>query len=118
MERNIKLGMLLAYYGSCLTERQQSILSRHVDDDLSLSEIAESEGISRQAVHDAIKRAEAQLQQMESSIGLVGKTQSTKTQLQQVQKGILAAHMQENEKARLLQQIARLQAIWEDDNGV
>ncbi|MBO4383777.1 MAG: YlxM family DNA-binding protein [Clostridia bacterium] len=65
-----QITLLLDFYGSMLTERQKSFLEYYYEDDLSLAEIAENEGITRQGVRDAIKRAEGQLFQMEERLGL------------------------------------------------
>lgn len=70
MREHVELGMLLSRYGGLLTERQRTLLSLSVDEDLSLSEIGEQAGISRQGVLDAIKRAESQLYAFEASLGM------------------------------------------------
>ena len=57
MEKHVRLGLLLDIYGELLTERQRSILFQSVNEDCSLAEIAEREGVSRQAVRDAIIKA-------------------------------------------------------------
>jgi len=62
---------LIDYYGKMLTPKQLNILDLYYNNDLSLSEISENEGITRQGVRDAIKRAETQLRAFESSLGLV-----------------------------------------------
>lgn len=61
--------MLLDIYGEMLTQKQRDFLEYYYDDDLSLSEIAENEGITRQGVRDSIKRAEGQLFSMEEKLG-------------------------------------------------
>ncbi len=118
MERNIQLGMLLTWYGAFLTERQQTLLALHVDEDLSLSEIAEREGISRQGVHDALKRAETQLMEMENRLGLVRRTSAIQEGLAGLLESVEKAHLPEEEKQALLQQIEKLQDQWEDEHGV
>ena len=70
MANNVEITILLDFYGEMLTEKQRDFLSYYYNDDLSLSEIAENEGISRQGVRDAIKRAETLLYDMESKLGL------------------------------------------------
>ena len=62
--------MLLQIYGKMLTEKQYELANDYYNNDLSLSEIAENEGITRQGVRDSIKRAEAQLFDMEEHLGL------------------------------------------------
>ena len=64
-------SMLLDFYGELLTERQRSCYELHVNEDLSLSEIAEQCGISRQGVWDNIRRAEQSLREIEDKTGLV-----------------------------------------------
>lgn len=70
MAKNLEISYLLDFYGECLTEKQRSFLDYYYNDDLSLSEIAENEGITRQGVRDAIKRAENILFDMENKLGL------------------------------------------------
>ena len=71
MQDKLELSLLLDYYGAFLTEARREILSLSVDEDLSLGEIAEMKGISRQGVRDALQRGEAQLYDMENKLGLV-----------------------------------------------
>ncbi len=68
MANNIELSMLLDLYGEALTQKQRDYLGFYYNDDLSLAEIAENEGITRQGVRDAIKRAESILFDMESKL--------------------------------------------------
>lgn len=68
-----RMAMLFDFYGKLLTEKQQEMLSLHYEQDLSLSEIAEEYKISRQAVHDTLKRAEKTLMDFEENLGLVKK---------------------------------------------
>ncbi len=70
MAKNLEVIMLFDIYGEMLTEKQQDFICYYYNDDLSLSEIAENEGITRQGVRDAIKRAEAQLYDFEQHLGL------------------------------------------------
>lgn len=59
--KNLHISALLDVYGEFLSEKQRLVTEHYYNDDLSLSEIAENEGITRQGVNDLIKRAEAQL---------------------------------------------------------
>lgn len=70
MAKNLEVTVLLDFYGDMLTQKQHDFLEYYYDEDLSLAEIAENEGITRQGVRDAIKRAEAQLFEMENRLGL------------------------------------------------
>lgn len=71
MEKHVELGYLLDLYGAFLTERQRTVLEQTANEDCSLAEIAQQEGISRQGVRDALLRGEAQLYTMESKLGLL-----------------------------------------------
>lgn len=59
--KNLHIAALLDVYGEFLSEKQRTVTEHYFNDDLSLAEIAENEGITRQGVNDLIKRAEAQL---------------------------------------------------------
>lgn len=73
MANNVEVTILFDFYGEMLTQKQKDFLNYYYNDDLSLSEIAENEGITRQGVRDAIKRAEAQLYDMEERLGFAKK---------------------------------------------
>lgn len=76
MAKDLKISFLLDFYGDMLTDKQREVVDYYYNDDLSLSEIAENEGITRQGVRDAIKRAEAQLLEMEERLGYAGRYQA------------------------------------------
>ena len=69
-EKNLKLASLLDFYGEVLSERKQAVLSLYYNEDLSLAEIAEDIGISRQGVRELIKKAEEELIFLEEKLGL------------------------------------------------
>jgi len=69
-EKSVKTCLLLDFYGALLTEKMMRIMDLYYNEDFSLSEIAESEGISRQGVFDCVKRSEAQLEDFEKTLGL------------------------------------------------
>ncbi len=69
-EKNLKIACLLDFYGDILSERKQAVLSMYYNDDMSLSEIAEEVGISRQGVRELIKKAEEELNFFEEKLGL------------------------------------------------
>ena len=66
-----RMTMLFDFYGELLTERQREFFDLYYNEDLSLSEIAENSGISRQGVRDVIVRAEAVMQDVEDKTGLI-----------------------------------------------
>jgi predicted DNA-binding protein YlxM (UPF0122 family) len=71
--RTVNRSMLFDYYGQLLSERQRQIFSLYHEDDYSLSEIATELSISRQGVHDALKKAEAALDAYEGKLTLIAK---------------------------------------------
>ena len=71
--KNLNIGYLLDFYGDILTERRRDALDFYYNDDMSLSEIAEEMGISRQGVRDLIKKAEDELLFYEDKLGLAKK---------------------------------------------
>ena len=73
MEKIVRQGMLFDLYGDLLTDHQRDIFGDLVNNDMSLSEIAEAYGISRQGVHDVIKRCDKQLEAYESKLHLLEK---------------------------------------------
>ena len=73
MDKHFKMVYLLDIYGGLLTERQQSYLDMYYNEDLSLSEIASREGVSRQAVSDLIKRSEKILDEYDDKLMLFDK---------------------------------------------
>ena len=72
-EKNMRLAYLLDFYGDALDEHTRSMLKAYYEDDLSLSEIADGESISRQGVRHVIKKGEEQLEFLESKLGLAKK---------------------------------------------
>ena len=71
MEDAFELALLLDYYGSMLTDKQKECFDMRYNQDLSLGEIGELQGVSRQAVCDNLARTEALLRRMEENIGCV-----------------------------------------------
>ena len=68
--KDLNIGFLLDFYGDVLTERRRDALDFYYNNDMSLSEIAEEMGISRQGVRDLIKKAEEELFFYEEKLGL------------------------------------------------
>ncbi len=71
MAKDLRFSSLLDVYGAMLTDKQREMLDLYYNNDLSLSEIAEGEGISRQGVRDSIKRGEEALLEMDEKIGVM-----------------------------------------------
>lgn len=84
MEKIVEQGLLYDFYGELLTGHQQEIYEGVVYENLSLGEIAEAKGISRQAVHDIVKRCDKILLGYEEKLKLVEKFTSIKEKISQI----------------------------------
>ena len=84
MEKFVEQTLLYDFYGELLTERQQQVYESVVLEDYSLSEVAEDLGISRQGVHDMIKRCNHTLEEYESILHLVEKFLCIRKQVQKI----------------------------------
>lgn len=112
MERIVQQGLLYDFYGELLTEHQRHIYEEVVIHDLSLSEIAQEQGISRQGVHDLIKRCDRILAEYERKLHLVEKFRLTKELAEKIQ-DLLDAYEQEEDQG-LLGQIRQIAGEIED----
>ena len=84
MSKNMEIAWLFDFYGDMLTEKQRDMVDYYYNDDLSLSEIAENEGITRQGVRDSIKRAEAQMLEMEERLGLARRFRKISADIEEI----------------------------------
>lgn len=73
-EKNLKVALLLDYYGVLLTEKQRDVIDLYYNEDLSLGEIAEQENITRQGVRDTLKRGEQTLFELENALGMAARS--------------------------------------------
>lgn len=73
LESMIRMNQLFAYYQDLLTDKQREMLSLYYEEDYSLAEIADYYQVSRQAVHDTLKRSEKALEQYEASLNLLAR---------------------------------------------
>ena len=88
LEHYFRVTALLDFYGALLTDKQRQYLEYHFLNDLSLAEIAEEFGVSRQAVHDVLKRSEAILEEYESRLGLVARNQAERLLVKEAVAGL------------------------------
>jgi predicted DNA-binding protein YlxM (UPF0122 family) len=84
LDKVLKIGVLFDFYGALLTDKQRQCLEMHYLNDLSLAEIAEEFLVSRQAVHDILKRAEQILFEYEAKLGLAERYQREQHEIQVV----------------------------------
>lgn len=74
----VEITVLMGYYGSLLTEKQQRYLTAYIEEDYSLSEIAKDYEVSRQAVYDQIKKGVQQLYEIEAKLNFVERDETLK----------------------------------------
>ena len=85
MEKIVKQGLLYDFYGALLNDHQRSIYESVVYDNMSLSEIASEHGISRQGVHDLIKRCDKSLEEYEDKLHLVERFMAIKDEVETIE---------------------------------
>ncbi|MCM1252351.1 MAG: DNA-binding protein [Clostridium sp.] len=84
MEKIVEQGLLYDFYGELLTEHQRQIYEGIVYENLSLSEIAAEAGISRQGVHDIVKRCDKALMEYEEKLKLIARFLKIKEQIKEI----------------------------------
>ena len=108
MKSLVTQSLLYDFYGELLTEHQRQIYEDVVFNDLSLSEVAEERGISRQGVHDMIRRCGKQLAEYEEKLQLVAKFLNTRAKVEQIHE--LARQCSQAEDVRLAREIEAIAA--------
>lgn len=84
MLKDLSVSILLDFYANALTNKQREVVALYYNEDLSLSEIAEHVGISRQGVRDSIKRGEAMLYDLEEKLGMVKRFDKMRSSIDKV----------------------------------
>ncbi len=103
MDKILEQTLLYDFYGELLTDHQKQIYEDVVLNDYSFSEVAEERGISRQGVHDLIKRCNKILQEYESKLHLVEKFVTIKEQIEEMEKSL--RETEEPDKEALVRQL-------------
>lgn len=98
MEKNVTVSILLDIYGKLLTDKQQDVLDLYYNENLSLAEIAEEVGITRQAVHDCIAKGEKKLFNLEEKLGIMKKTENQEEQLQKILSELSKIQVKDSDK--------------------
>ena len=106
MEKIVEQGMLYDFYGELLTPHQRKIYEDVVIHDLSLSEIAKEQGISRQGVHDLVRRCDKILAEYEEKLKLVEKFHQTKKMVEEIRQS--TKEYQQTREQGLIQKIERI----------
>ena len=84
MDKKVEISMLCQIYGKMLTEKQYEVINDYYNNDLSLSEIAENNNITRQAVRDIIKKGENNLFELEEKLAFMKRTMKQEKKLQEI----------------------------------
>jgi len=105
MDEILKQSLLYDFYGELLTEHQKEIYEQFIVEDLSLSEIAKDAGISRQGVHDLIKRCNKILEEYETKLHLVEKFLSVKEKVHRINELLEESKADESQ---LMQEIRKI----------
>ena len=114
VSRKIELAWLTAFYGGLLTDKQRQVLTLHCEEDLSLAEIAQEAGISRQGVHDMLTRAAQRLFDMEEKLGMAARFRRMEEGLERC-RGLLQ-EKRYDEAAGVIDTLIRLDQ--EENNGL
>ena len=95
----LEITLLFDTYGGMLTEKQREYLDMRYNQDMSLGEIAQVQGVSRQAVFDNLSRTEALLHKMEENIGCVRRDRAAGAAISRIEQAMAALEMESSPKA-------------------
>lgn len=107
--KNLNFVYLLDFYGGILNDRQKEVMTLYYDDDLSLAEIAEITEISRQGVHDLIKRGETKLTEADKALGLVTRFEGIKETVYKLETEIDSSDCENKENINKLIELLKSQ---------
>ncbi|BFT66110.1 YlxM family DNA-binding protein [Parvimonas sp. KA00067] len=86
MEKIVEIAVLFDYYGKLLSDKQYNVVDQYCNEDLSLREIAELNGISKQGISDILSRAEKKLKFYEDELKLISKFEKINSNLREINK--------------------------------
>ena len=108
MNKILEQALLYDFYGELLTTHQKEVYEQFILDDLSLSEIAESAGISRQGVHDLIRRCQKALEGYEAKLHLVERFLSVKEKVDRIDEILDEWETEKKDIEKIVKQIRRI----------
>lgn len=106
LQEKVYLSLLYDFYGELLKSHNKQIFEDYILNDLSLGEIAEEQGISRQGVYDVVKRCSKNLTECEEKLGLIHKFQTTRQMAEDIHS--LAMNLKEGHREETLERILTL----------
>ena len=112
--RRVEMAWLAAFYGPLLTDKQREVLALHLEEDMSLQEIAQTAGISRQGVHELLTRAEDKLTRAEAQLHMAARFRRMEEGLLRCREALAAGRLRECEEG--LDELIRLEQ--EETNGL
>ena len=112
-DKALEMTMLFDFFGDLLTDKQKEYFDLYYNDDLSLSEIAESTGISRQGVRDNIVRAENSLREFEAKTGVVKRFEEMQQNISKIEDDLraLASKLKNDDRDMAEEIISKLQDL-------
>lgn len=110
VEKIVENGLLYDFYGDLLTEHQQRVYELAVYDDMSLNEIAQEEGVSKQAVYDLLRRTTRQLQRYEDSLHLMERFRAIEEDCSVLERQVRGCSAQDAQRSEMLQTLIRLRS--------
>ena len=110
MAKDMKLALLLDFYGGLLTEKQESVLDGYYNQDLSLAEIAEEMGISRQGVMAFLRQGEKHLRSFEENLGLAEKFSEISEGIDEMRR-LIQTIKEDDKREKFTELIDRISAV-------
>ena len=109
MERNVEQNLLYDFYGELLTAHQKEIYGEHILNDMTATEIAAEFGITRQAVHDMIRRCDKILEDYEARLHLVAKFLTAKEKIKEIH--TLSRRLLKEDKEQMEEDIRQIESV-------
>lgn len=106
-QKDMRLSLLLDFYGEILSQRRRELITLYYDEDFSLSEIAEHTGISRQGVRDSIKKSEQELLQLEEKLALASRFECLQKQIDEICENLLSLSEKHTDLQEPIREIAQ-----------
>lgn len=110
IEKTVRMSLLFDFYGQLLTQRQQEFFKLYYDDDLSLGEIADQFGVSRQAVYDILKRSGQALEEFEAKLQLLTRFQEQRRALEAIDQSLAEIEAMGEESAKAAHLVREVRA--------
>ena len=111
LDKNLTFGLLLDFYGGLLSQRQYDIMNFYYNEDLSLGEISDEIGISRQGVRDAVQKAQKLLIQFDEQLGLMKRFDEIKVSVEEIKNEILNIDVSKSDKEKIDRIIKKIDSI-------